>query len=216
MQDAIIAIEDARFRDHGGVDPIGLVRAAVSDYLGNGSEVQGASTLTQQYIKNLFLEQAAYKGDKAAPGGRDGADASRKILEIRGGDRPREEAHQGPDPRGLPEHRLLRQRRVRHRGGRGALLQHARAAKLTVEQSAHARGHRAVARSRTTRSGNKTTAMNRRNVVLDRMHELKLITDAPWTKAKASKIVLKRKLPQVRAASAPRRASASSASTCAS
>src|SRR5690348_441590 len=56
MQNAIIAIEDARFRDHGGVDPIGLVRAAVSDYMGNGTQVQGASTLTQQYIKNLFVE----------------------------------------------------------------------------------------------------------------------------------------------------------------
>src|SRR3982750_4725252 len=65
MQSAIIAIEDARFRDHGGVDPIGLVRAAVSDYLGNGTQVQGASTLTQQYIKNLFVEQAARRGDKA-------------------------------------------------------------------------------------------------------------------------------------------------------
>ena len=31
MQNAIIAIEDARFHDHGGVDPNGLVRAAVNN-----------------------------------------------------------------------------------------------------------------------------------------------------------------------------------------
>src|SRR3954462_5037540 len=58
MQNAIIAIEDARFRDHGGVDPVGLLRAFASNEFGSGAEVQGASTLTQQYIKNLFLEQA--------------------------------------------------------------------------------------------------------------------------------------------------------------
>src|SRR6059058_1593053 len=83
MQNAIIAIEDSRFRDHGGVDPIGLVRAAVSDYLGNGTQVQGASTLTQQYIKNLYLEQAVRKGDKAAQLAAVARDPSRKILEIR-------------------------------------------------------------------------------------------------------------------------------------
>src|SRR3954468_16586289 len=83
MQAAIIAIEDSRFRDHGGVDPIGLVRAAASDYMGNGTQVQGASTLTQQYIKNLFVERAARRGDKPGVQAATAKDASRKILEIR-------------------------------------------------------------------------------------------------------------------------------------
>lgn len=51
---AIIAIEDRRFYSHFGIDPIGLMRAAVSNILGGGVR-QGGSTLTQQLAKNLFL-----------------------------------------------------------------------------------------------------------------------------------------------------------------
>jgi penicillin-binding protein 1A len=56
VPDAFIAIEDRRFRDHIGIDPIGLVRAAGTDLLA-GRVVQGGSTLTQQLAKNLFLER---------------------------------------------------------------------------------------------------------------------------------------------------------------
>ncbi|CAN5560768.1 transglycosylase domain-containing protein [soil metagenome] len=52
---AIIAIEDRRFRYHYGVDPVGLIRAAVENFRA-GHVVQGGSTLTQQLAKNLFLE----------------------------------------------------------------------------------------------------------------------------------------------------------------
>tara|TARA_X000001036_G_scaffold295586_1_gene274766 strand:- start:4553 stop:6682 length:2130 start_codon:yes stop_codon:yes gene_type:complete len=52
---AVIAIEDRRFYWHPGIDPIGLVRAAVTNYRA-GRVVQGGSTLTQQLAKNLFLE----------------------------------------------------------------------------------------------------------------------------------------------------------------
>ncbi|MDJ0390154.1 PBP1A family penicillin-binding protein [Roseomonas sp. E05] len=51
---ALIAVEDRRFRAHFGVDPIGLLRAAMSN-LRAGGVVQGGSTLTQQLAKNLFL-----------------------------------------------------------------------------------------------------------------------------------------------------------------
>ncbi len=51
---AFIAIEDRRFRDHMGLDVIGLVRALVVN-LTAGRVVQGGSTLTQQLAKNLFL-----------------------------------------------------------------------------------------------------------------------------------------------------------------
>src|ERR1700733_14126491 len=54
VPNAFIAIEDRRFRDHFGVDPIGLVRAADENLLA-GHVVQGGSTLTQQLAKNLFL-----------------------------------------------------------------------------------------------------------------------------------------------------------------
>lgn len=51
---AFIAIEDRRFRDHLGLDLIGLVRAAVVNVTA-GRVVQGGSTITQQLAKNLFL-----------------------------------------------------------------------------------------------------------------------------------------------------------------
>jgi len=55
VPDAFIAIEDRRFREHFGVDPIGMMRAALENMI-QGHVVQGGSTLTQQLAKNLFLE----------------------------------------------------------------------------------------------------------------------------------------------------------------
>ena len=53
---AFIAIEDRRFNDHHGVDPMGVGRALVANVLHRGVS-QGGSTLTQQLAKNLFLTQ---------------------------------------------------------------------------------------------------------------------------------------------------------------
>jgi penicillin-binding protein 1A len=53
---AFIAIEDRRFYSHYGVDPLGILRAAVTNILHRGVS-QGGSTLTQQLAKNLFLTQ---------------------------------------------------------------------------------------------------------------------------------------------------------------
>ena len=58
---AIVAVEDERFFDHGGVDTRGTLRALGNNVLG-GSQ-QGASTLTQQYVKQVQLESAVYTGD---------------------------------------------------------------------------------------------------------------------------------------------------------
>jgi penicillin-binding protein 1A len=54
VPNAVIAIEDRRFRSHFGVDPVGLVRA-VAKNLAAGRTVEGGSTLTQQLAKNMFL-----------------------------------------------------------------------------------------------------------------------------------------------------------------
>jgi penicillin-binding protein 1A len=54
VPNAVIAIEDHRFRSHVGFDPIGLLRAALVNYQ-VGRVVQGGSTITQQLVKNLFL-----------------------------------------------------------------------------------------------------------------------------------------------------------------
>ena len=53
---AFVAIEDRRFFNHSGVDPIGLIRAAAANVLRRGVS-QGGSTITQQLAKNLFLTQ---------------------------------------------------------------------------------------------------------------------------------------------------------------
>lgn len=55
VPNAFIAIEDRRFRAHIGIDPIGMMRAAIGNVLA-GRVVEGGSTLTQQLAKNLFLD----------------------------------------------------------------------------------------------------------------------------------------------------------------
>lgn len=53
MKDAVIAVEDARFYEHGGIDTVGVTRALVSNML-HGMR-QGASTITQQVARNVYL-----------------------------------------------------------------------------------------------------------------------------------------------------------------
>lgn len=55
MQDAAIAAEDRTFYTNSGIDPKGILRAAFSNAKGNAT--QGASTITQQYVKILYLSQ---------------------------------------------------------------------------------------------------------------------------------------------------------------
>jgi hypothetical protein len=71
MQDAVVATEDRRFYQHGGIDPTGMIRAAVRN-LTNPGRTEGASTLTQQYVKNVLIETAVRAGDLA------GAEAARE------------------------------------------------------------------------------------------------------------------------------------------
>src|SRR5207249_81129 len=54
LQDAVIVTEDIRFWHHPGVDPIGMVRAGFRN-LRAGGVTEGASTLTQQLVKNYYL-----------------------------------------------------------------------------------------------------------------------------------------------------------------
>ncbi|MFE7407154.1 transglycosylase domain-containing protein [Isoptericola sp. NPDC057559] len=62
MQHAVIAIEDERFYEHGGIDVQGMTRAMANNVAGHAT--QGASTLTQQYVKNMLIDQALQDGDK--------------------------------------------------------------------------------------------------------------------------------------------------------
>ena len=60
IRDAIVAVEDSRFYEHGGIDPQGILRALASNLTKGTNE--GASTLTQQYVTNVLNESRLAAG----------------------------------------------------------------------------------------------------------------------------------------------------------
>ncbi|HEV2634848.1 MAG TPA: transglycosylase domain-containing protein [Actinocrinis sp.] len=79
MPHALVAIEDQRFYQHGGIDVTGTVRALLRD--SQGGDTQGGSTITQQYVKNVLLLEAGT--DKAKQEAATAETVSRKITELR-------------------------------------------------------------------------------------------------------------------------------------
>jgi membrane peptidoglycan carboxypeptidase len=63
MQDAIVSIEDTRYYEHNGVDLQGIMRAAASNLA--GGSLQGASTLTMQYVNNVLIDNGVEAGKSA-------------------------------------------------------------------------------------------------------------------------------------------------------
>lgn len=55
MVQAVLAIEDRRFYEHPGIDPIGLTSAVLGNMFGSRKYLRGGSTITQQLVKNTFL-----------------------------------------------------------------------------------------------------------------------------------------------------------------
>ncbi len=82
MRQAQVAIEDARYADHGSVDPIGLGRAVVSNLTSGDSTGQGGSTIEQQLAKNLVQLQAELSGDDAATDASTDKTVSRKLDDM--------------------------------------------------------------------------------------------------------------------------------------
>ena len=81
MQNAIVAVEDQRFYQHQGVDPTGMVRALVSNNAG-GSR-QGASTLTQQYVRNTLIETGLKNDDHKLIRDATESTVARKLREMK-------------------------------------------------------------------------------------------------------------------------------------
>ncbi|WP_255429752.1 penicillin-binding protein [Streptomonospora sp. PA3] len=77
MVDAVVAIEDRRFYEHGGLDFRSVFRAAVRTAQG---DLQGGSTITQQYVKNVLVESA--DSEKEAAEARE-VSIGRKVRELR-------------------------------------------------------------------------------------------------------------------------------------
>ena len=81
MRQAIVAVEDGRFYEHRGIDPKGVLRAFVGNSTGGTAAAGGGgSTLTQQYVKNVFVESATNPEEAAAARART---LSRKLKEAR-------------------------------------------------------------------------------------------------------------------------------------
>ncbi|MFV0285303.1 MAG: transglycosylase domain-containing protein, partial [Demequina sp.] len=81
LQRAVVSIEDKRFMEHHGVDGEGLLRAAYVNLTSSSSP--GASTLTQQLVKNTLLQQAIESEDDAAIEAATEVSLTRKIREWR-------------------------------------------------------------------------------------------------------------------------------------
>lgn len=56
LRQAFIAIEDSRFYEHSGIDPVGIMRA-IAVAFSSSENIQGASTITQQLARNFFLSR---------------------------------------------------------------------------------------------------------------------------------------------------------------
>jgi membrane peptidoglycan carboxypeptidase len=191
MLEAIVAIEDSRFYDHGGVDLRGTARAFVNNQ--TGDSVQGGSTLTQQYVKLVLLEKAVASGDQqaaAAATSREGTDGYvRKLREVR--------YAVALEDRLTKEEILERYLNIAYFGS-GAYGVEAASAHyfskqskdLTLPEAALLAGL-VQSPGRWDPTRNPDLAVERRNVVLSRMEELGQITAAEAEQARAAKLALK-------------------------
>ena len=194
MQKAQIAIEDSRFYEHGGVDPRGITRAAVSNF--QGHDVQGASTLTQQFVKLTLQENALRNNDKDAANAAVEVSAARKIQEIKYAVTLEKEMTKDQILNGYLNLAYYGDRAY----GIEAAAQHyfsVPASKLNLSQAAMLAGLVQNPSKTDPFNNGPEKAQARRNVVLDRMHDLGIINDKDWKAAKAIPVakMLKKKNP---------------------
>ncbi|HEY4977097.1 MAG TPA: transglycosylase domain-containing protein, partial [Gaiellaceae bacterium] len=175
MPKAVVAIEDKRFYEHGGVDYVGIVRAAVAD-LRARKTVQGASTITQQLARNLYIannKRTLSRKLKEVCLARklDNAWSKQKILTVY-----MNQVFYGSNAYGVEA------------ASETYFAEHA--SQLTLEQAALLAGL-PQAPSRYDPSFNRPAALARRNVVLKAMLDTKKISRAEYKKAIATPIRLK-------------------------
>ena len=181
MQKAQIAIEDHRFYEHGGVDLQGVIRAAISNI--RSGTVQGASSLTQQYVKISQQYAALQAGDKEAAQEAVKKDYLRKLKELKYAVTLEKKMSKDQILEGYMNLVYYGDQAY----GVEAAAQHffsVPASKLTLSQAALLAG--------LTQNPGTTDPVNfpeksiaRRNVVLDRMYSLGTITEKQWKDAKA-------------------------------
>jgi membrane peptidoglycan carboxypeptidase len=180
MQAAQIAIEDSRFYHHGAIDPQGLTRAVIED-LRTGQATEGASTLTQQFVKMTLQTEALAQGKDVAAQAAVAKTIPRKLTELRYAVALEKTwtkdqilqgylnlAYYGDGAYGV-------EAAARHYFG-------VHASKLSLTEAATLAGL-VQSPSVTDPVHHPKAAQDRRNVVLGRMHALGEITDAQWKKA---------------------------------
>ena len=183
MRQAILAIEDHRFYEHGPLDAQGTLRALITNFAAGGV-TQGGSTITQQYVKMVQIGEAKKRGDEAAVRAAQDNTYQRKIRELR---------YAISVEKALPKDEILeRYLNIAYFGdgayGIEVAAQHyfgRSAAKLTLAQAAMLAG---LVQNPTTFNPveSPTEALERRDVVLNRMTELGVITAAKAAKAKGT------------------------------
>jgi len=186
MQKAIVAIEDSRFYQHGAVDLKGVLRA-LNQNAQSGGVAQGASTLTQQYVKNVFVEEAGDDPTKVAQATQQ--TIGRKIRELKYAIQVEEE---------LGKKKILENYLNITFFGQQAYGVEAAAQRyfstsakdLTLAQSALLAGI-VQSPSRYDPVNDEAEATKRRNVVLQRMAEVGDISRAEAAKAQKEKLGLK-------------------------
>jgi membrane peptidoglycan carboxypeptidase len=190
MQQAIVAIEDSRFYDHGGVDPKGLLRAFVNNQVNDG-RVQGASTLTQQYIKLRILEAAVTNGDAAGQSAALSQNYTRKLQEVRMAISLEKKKSKADILSGYLNIANFGDSTYGVEAASQYFFSGTSAAKLTLSQAALLAGL-VQSPSRYNPFLHPAAATARRNVVLARMKELGTITDAELTTGTAAPLGVKK------------------------
>ncbi|MFE7514193.1 transglycosylase domain-containing protein [Streptomyces sp. NPDC057540] len=191
MQKAIVAIEDGRFYEHGAIDLKGVLRA-INRNAQSGGVAQGASTLTQQYVKNVFVEEAGDDPEKVAQATQQ--TIGRKVRELKFAIQVEEE---------LGKKKILENYlNITFFGQQAYGIEAASqryfskpAADLSLGEAAMMAGL-VQSPSRYDPINDIQEATKRRNVVLQRMADVKDISQAEADKAKATPLKLKVKTPK--------------------
>jgi membrane peptidoglycan carboxypeptidase len=173
MRQAQIAIEDHRFYEHGALDFKGTMRALVRNST-DGGITQGGSSITQQYVKMVQIEQCQAKGDSECVRDAQAPTVERKIRELRYAIAMEKKFNK--------DQILERYLNIAYYGegayGVEAAARHyysTKADKLTLPQAAMLAG---LVQNPDANNPvrNPSAALDRRDVVLNRMVELKLIS----------------------------------------
>ncbi|HEX8488989.1 MAG TPA: transglycosylase domain-containing protein [Propionibacteriaceae bacterium] len=181
MRQAQLAIEDHRFYEHGAMDPKGTVRALVRNSAGDGN-TQGGSTISQQYVKMVQVEACQAEGDERCAKAAVAPTMERKIRELR---------YAIALEKKLSKDQILeRYLNIAYYGegayGVQAAARHyfsTTADKLTLPQAALLAGL-VQNPDASNPVDNPSAALDRRDVVLNRMAELGLITPRQAATAK--------------------------------